>query len=69
MASQLEIQAQLTKALEANNELLEEQAQLVKTQLSVVVGLKQAWSQVNPDIDDILGTIKKTREALDEVRV
>lgn len=64
MASQLELQLALNRALTARNELLSEQSKLVKSQLADVVGLKQAWSEVEPRQEDILATIKSMHEAL-----
>lgn len=66
MATQLEIQQAMNKALGVRNELLKEQSRLVKSQLADTLGLKQAWSEIDPDLNDILGTIKKTRAALDD---
>lgn len=64
MASQLEIQQALNKAVASRNELLKEQSQLIKSQLADVMGLKQAWSEVDPSQEDILRTIKSMKEVL-----
>lgn len=64
MASQLELQLALNRALTARNELLSEQSKLVKSQLADVIGLKQAWTEVEPKQEDILATIKSMHEAL-----
>lgn len=64
MASQLEIQQAINKAISARTTMLAQQTTLIKSQIADVLGLKKAWEDVDPQINDVLSTIKNAQEAL-----
>lgn len=65
--TQLELQKELNNAVGARTALLREQDALVKSQLANVLGLKKAWQETTPNVNDILSGIKKTHESLQEM--
>lgn len=67
MATQLEIQQAINKALEARTDLLEAHSRLVRSQLADLAGLNKAWTDANASQADIIKTIKDMRDALEEV--